>query len=279
MSVLLNVVDVIKNYQHQVILDKIRLTISQHDCIAINGQQASGKSTLLKIIAGIVKADKGHVRAHADLDVMYCAPDTLEGAMTVQRFFESSMKNSGLSRNIWQQRCNDLVHEFNLFDYLKTPLRYVSHSVGQKVSLVHAFLSMVDVLILDDPTTYLDSDTIKVLIVQIQNYLRAGGAVILTDYNRELVNETANQFYQLHNHQLTAVSSFEDANQVVARRMTFAGSMHSAAISPNVLERVKVVSRVANEVTLEVSVMDSDYVLRNMVNSDYSLRAFIDETK
>lgn len=279
MSVLLNIVDVNKSYQHQAVLNKIRLTISQHDCIAINGDQASGKSTLLKIIAGLVKTDKGHVRAHANLDVMYCAPDTLEGAMTVQRFFESSMKSSGLSRNIWQQRCDDLVRTFNLFNYLKTPLRYVSHSVGQKVSLVHAFLSMVDVLILDDPTTYLNDDTVKVLIAQIQNYLRAGGAVVLTDYNHELINETANQFYQLANHCLTAVTSFEDSNRVIARRMTFAGSMHSAAISPNVLERVKVVSRIANEVTLEVPIMDSDYVLRNMVNSDYSLRAFVDEMK
>lgn len=279
MSVLLNVVDVTKSYRHQRILDKIRLTISQHDCIAISGRPAIGKSTLLQIIAGGIKPDRGHVRAHADLDAMYCAPDSLEGAMTVQRFFVSSMRSSGLSRNVWQQRCNDLVNAFDLYDYLNTPLRYVSHSIGQKISLVHAFLSMVDILILDDPTTYLDDDTIKVLIAQIQNYLRAGGAVVLVDNNRELVEQTATQFYRLQAHYLEEVSSFNNDHQIIARRMTFAGSMHSAAISPNVLERVKVVKRIANEVTLEVAVIDSDYVLRNMVNSDYSLRSFVNEYK
>ena len=275
MSILLNAIDISKSYSHKVLLKNIKLAINKNDCIAIGGDSASGKSTLLKIIAGKIKPDYGCIRAYCDLNVVYCSPMKFESSKTVSNFLNNNLKN--YSSNSFKNKAENLLDDFDLIDYLNVQLKFLSHSISQRVNLVHSLLSMVDILILDDPTTYLDKYYVDILINNLKNYLRSGGSIIFSDNNKEFIDNLSKIYYEIESCHLKQVRDFNCKYEIFSKKMVFVSSMHSLAISPNILERINDIKRDMNKITLYVPISECDYVLKSMIDAGYFLCSLVDQ--
>lgn len=144
-------------------LNKVNLAVEVPKCIGLIGPNASGKSTLIKCILGLVIPDEGAIRVNGnsiDNEWMYRKnigympqigrfPDH----MTVEQLFHIilDVRKSG-----WEQCDRDLIKRFEIEKINDKKLGTLSGGTRQKVSACLAFLFKPGILILDEPTAGLD---------------------------------------------------------------------------------------------------------------------------
>ena len=174
----------IKNFSNRIV---------QKDRIAIVGKNGTGKSTLLKLILGRIKADKGVIN---------------QGEFKIG-YFDQHRELLDDEKNIMEVFCpngGDRVDvqgvNMHVFGYLKNflfPKEFLDKKVGilsggekNRVALALLFTKKVDCLILDEPTNDLDIPTINILEEKILNF---SGAVILVSHDRYFIDKLASKLF------------------------------------------------------------------------------------
>lgn len=150
-------------------LKDINLSVKKGELCCIVGPNASGKSTLLKIIAGLIKPDTGSVNVCGfnpiyDRDIvmskiLYYSSNhrySLDYALTVRDQIKFYLKFLGKSTNIFDGDTWSFIKLLDLEKYLDTPIRFLSSGYRQRVSIMRLFLVKRDILLLDEPTIGLD---------------------------------------------------------------------------------------------------------------------------
>ena len=160
----ISVRNISKRYGNQWIFKNFDFTFSENTTYAIKGYNGSGKSTLLKVISGIESVNKGRIEyfnQNTPLDIETIALQTqlvapyqeLIEELTLQEFltFHFNLRNSPTSIENFKQLV-DLP--------TKKQIRYFSSGMKQRVKLGIAFFSNCKLLLLDEPTSNLDSEGI-----------------------------------------------------------------------------------------------------------------------
>lgn len=186
-----------KNFGKLEVLKGIELVIRSHKVTAIVGPNASGKTTLIKSILGLVKPDTGSisVKGHQlNGDWLYRQKI---GYMPQLARFPENLSASEVIRLIKDLRGNpdtvdeELLSAFQLQSELDKPIRALSGGTRQKVSAVIAFLFNPDVLILDEPTAGLDPISSSQLKDKILKEKSRGKTVLLTSHIMSEIEELA----------------------------------------------------------------------------------------
>lgn len=158
--------DISAGYDRQVILKHINLTINERDFIGIIGPNGGGKTTLLKVILGLLKPFSGeilypdnrqnlfgylpqnsHFDPHFPIDVTEVVLSGLLSEKGLYKRYTNTEKD--LART--------LLEKYGMGEYRKKPIGELSGGQMQRVFLCRAIISNPRVLILDEPTTYVDS--------------------------------------------------------------------------------------------------------------------------
>lgn len=153
-------------YDNQVILHEVNLTINEGDFIGIIGPNGGGKTTLLRIILGLLKPMSGEV-------VYPPSKQNLFGYLPQNSRFDQRfpvsvtevvlsglLSEKGLYRSYTRQdklRAWELLDNYGMGNYKKSPIGDLSGGQMQRVFLCRAIISNPRILILDEPTTYVDS--------------------------------------------------------------------------------------------------------------------------
>lgn len=190
---LLTIENLTKSYTDKILFDKVSFSLSTGEKVGIIGINGTGKSTLLKIAAGLETPDEGTVTMGNGLQVRYL-PQT--------PVFEagSSVLSCVLAGNITEQnkwniesQAKFMLNTLGVSDFFQ-PIEELSGGQRKRVSLASVLLSAADILILDEPTNHLDSE----MAGWLENYLKKfKGAIIMVTHDRYFLDSVSNRIVEI----------------------------------------------------------------------------------
>jgi ATP-binding cassette subfamily F protein 3 len=189
-------------YGDKTLLTGCNLTVLPGDRIALLGRNGAGKSTFMKLLAGVLPATGGTRTEARDLSIGYFAQHHLEQLKPEQSPLQN-LKRTGAERAAAQteQQLRDYLASFGFRgDRVFEPI--APFSGGEKARLVLALVSFQqpNLLLLDEPTNHLDLEMRQALAVALQEY---GGAVVLVSHDRHLLNSVADELLLVDHGRLT----------------------------------------------------------------------------
>ena len=225
---LMTLENISKSYSEKILLKDISLGINEGEKIGIIGVNGTGKSTLLKIIAGVEVPDDGTIIKANRVRVEYLPqnPDYNEDFTVLQQVFKGTSNEmkllleyeetlTAISNNYDDNLNNKLISlqekidALNLWD-LESEAKAVLTKLGisnfnqkvkelsggqrKRVSLASALITPCELLILDEPTNHLDNDTIDYL----EEYLNSRrGSLIMITHDRYFLDRVSNRIIEL----------------------------------------------------------------------------------
>lgn len=191
----LNLEHISKVYGDKVIFDDISCGIHQGDKIGIIGINGTGKTTFLRILAGLEEADEGQVITQNGLRITYLPqhPQFPEGATIL------SYVTQGQKEQSWnpETEAHMVLNKLGIEDH-EEEIEHLSGGQKKRVALAAVLVNPTDVLILDEPTNHLDITSKEILEQALNDY---EGTVLYVSHDRYFVNQTATRILDLYNKQ------------------------------------------------------------------------------
>ena len=224
-----------KSFGDKCILDDVSLEISSGDRIAIIGESGTGKSTLLRLLLGLIEVDSGRIIID-DIDITNCSESELHDVrLKMGMLFQSGalFDSMTVAENIAFTLIENYgYHMKNIDDQIQLLLSQVdmegyedympsSLSGGQRkrVGLARAIAGQPSYLFYDEPTTGLDpvlSKSIEDLIVNVNSQLHA--TTIVVSHQQSTILRTVDKIYMLYHEKLldpVYPDRLEDGNPIV----------------------------------------------------------------
>jgi Cu-processing system ATP-binding protein len=186
-----------KSFGRLKVLDDIHFHIRPASVTAVLGPNASGKSTLIKSVLGLVRPDEGEIYIDDKPIRSGWEYRTRIGYMPQIARFPENLKFRELLRMVVDIRGaseptdGELIEAFGLDALSDRPLRVLSGGTRQKINAALAFMFEPDILILDELTAGLDPISITLLKEKIENEKSAGKTILMTSHNMHEVDEMA----------------------------------------------------------------------------------------
>lgn len=180
-----------KSYDGRTLFKNVDLLISPKTRLGLLGDNGCGKSTLIKILLGLEKADKGQVKLADSLNVAYFeqSSETLD--------LEQSVLKNILDEGDYVFFQGQPVHVRSYLDRFyfsghkaELPVKKLSGGEQARLRIAKLMLKQAQILVLDEPTNDLDSDTLDSLEDSLKEF---AGAVILVTHDRYFLDAVANQ--------------------------------------------------------------------------------------
>ena len=199
--ILLNAEKISKGYSDRQLLDGCSLAVGQGDKIGLIGVNGTGKSTLLKVMAGVDFPDSGTVTRSGGVRVAYLpqnpefAPETtvLQQVMTGVAIDKARAKEAKVVQQADEYQCKSILTQLGLSDY-DQPIGQLSGGQKRRVALACALAAESEVLILDEPTNHIDSE----MVDWLEGYLkRFQGAILMVTHDRYFLERVVNRIVEL----------------------------------------------------------------------------------
>lgn len=221
--------DLYKTFGEKVIFDHLSFTIEAKDRIGLIGVNGTGKSTLLKVLAGIESTEVGQI-VHANafrLEYLPQNPEFVPGVTALEyifggesrimkvlrqyehalQAFEKSPENEAVQKayftaqqqmdvnNAWEAGtlAKTILTKLGVA-YFEEDVSFLSGGQRKRVAIARALIQPADLLMLDEPTNHLDNETIEWLESHLGQY---SGALILVTHDRYFLNRVTNRIIEL----------------------------------------------------------------------------------
>ena len=185
---ILNAEKISKTYGEKVLFDKVVLGVNKGDKIGVIGVNGTGKSTFLKIIAGIEEPDAGEIVSGRGVTVSYLAqaPQFNPGDTIVGYVIKG--KN-----NASEAEAKTILTKLGITDF-DAAINTLSGGQRKRVALARTLVSPAEVLILDEPTNHLDSD----MVIWLEEYIKKfKGELIMVTHDRYFLDNVTNRIVEL----------------------------------------------------------------------------------
>ena len=199
--ILLSAEKVYKGYSERQLLDGCSLAIGEGEKIGLIGINGTGKSTLLKVMAGIDPPDSGIVTHTGGVRVAYLPQNPLfDGETTVLQqvmkgvaIDEERAKDAKVIQQADEYQCKSILNQLGLGDY-DQKIAQLSGGQKRRVALACALAAEAEVLILDEPTNHIDSE----MVDWLEGYLkRFQGALLMVTHDRYFLERVVNRIVEL----------------------------------------------------------------------------------
>ena len=194
---LLSAEHISKNYGTRQLLQDVSIYLNERDHIGIVGINGTGKSTLLKILAGIEPPDEGSISANPNLRISYLPQNpSMNDSFTVleQVFSEFTPQ----FREINEYEVISMLTRLGMTDF-DAKIGTLSGGQRKRVALCATLIHPADVLILDEPTNHLDSD---MAIWLEQRLSRFTGGLIMVTHDRYFLERVVTRITELSHSKL-----------------------------------------------------------------------------
>lgn len=190
---LLTMKNIHKAYTDKVLFKGADFSVNTGDKIGVIGINGTGKSSLLKMIAGIDTCDAGLIVKGNNVVVNYLPQSpTFHDDETI---YEHVITANSTEENKWSIE-GDARALLDKLGFTDTSISVFSLSGGQKkkVALAAALLSSCDILVLDEPTNHLDNDMTEYLEDYLNNYR---GALVMVTHDRYFLDRVTNRIVEI----------------------------------------------------------------------------------
>ncbi len=217
---LLTLLDAQLAYGHNPLLDRAQFALETGERVGLIGRNGAGKSSLLKILAGLERPDDGILQVQQGIRIAHVAQEPLldesgtvfdevrRGLADVLQLIGQYTRSEGdldlLQARIeaadgwnWEQRVHETLQRLHLD--AGAPISTLSGGVRKRVALAQALVTRPDVLLLDEPTNHLDLDAIEWLEDLLLGFR---GSVVTITHDRAFLDRIATRIVELDRGQL-----------------------------------------------------------------------------
>ena len=180
-----------KSYDGKRLFSHGTFSLQKGEHVALIGDNGTGKTTLLKILNGLVQADEGEFRLGSKVKIAYY--DQEHAVLNMEKTLFDEIQDTYPDMNNTKVR-NVLAAFFFTGDDVYKRIQDLSGGEQGRVSLAKLMLSDANFLILDEPTNHLDIQGKEVLEEAIRNY---EGTVLYVSHDRYFINKTATRIIEL----------------------------------------------------------------------------------
>lgn len=204
---ILNIENISKIYGEKVIFDQASFGIQEGDKIGIIGINGTGKTTLLRMVAGLEQPDEGQIVKQNNLRIAYLPQNPV--------FPENATILSYMQDSEQQWRVESNLNKLGILEY-DIPLEYLSGGQRRKVALAKVLASDFDMLLLDEPTNHLDAE----MISWLEDYLREfRGTVLMVTHDRYFLDKVTNRILEIsHSQMYSYVANYSKFLEMKAER-------------------------------------------------------------
>jgi energy-coupling factor transport system ATP-binding protein len=189
-------------------LDDVNLKIQQGDFIAVLGANGSGKTTVMKLIAGILKPSKGEIRylgkcypenpPAGTVGYVYQNPDNQIFAETVFDETAFILRMRGFSEKQIQERVDTVLQSLGLIAYKQADPFSLPKGDRQKLACASILAGEPELIILDEPTTGLDYPSLKGLMETVLDLNQSGKTMVIITHSMETAVSFGNKILAMN---------------------------------------------------------------------------------
>ena len=211
-----------KSYTERLLFDDTAFSINEGEKVGLIGINGTGKSTLLKIVAGLEEPDNGSVVRRRNLYIRYLpqipaftAGDTVLDAIVRDNQDEPHFS----SREEIEASAKNILTRLGIYDF-DEKVEHLSGGQRKRVALTSVLLSTADLLILDEPTNHLDSE----MADWLEEYLKKfRGALLMITHDRYFLDSVTNRIVELDKGKLYSYqTNYEGFVKLKAERIDMA---------------------------------------------------------
>ncbi len=180
------------NFGMKQLLTDVNFYLNDGDKVGILGINGTGKSTFLKVLAGVIPSDEGRITRNPNVQISYLSqnPDMDDQATLLEQVF---LHFSAEFRELNEYEAKSMLTKLGFTDFTQK-VGTLSGGQRKRVALVAALVHPADVLILDEPTNHLDSEMVAWLEDRLRSF--PGGLVMVT-HDRYFLERVVNHITEL----------------------------------------------------------------------------------
>lgn len=181
-----------KNYGDKNLIDNVTLYLNAGDKVGLIGVNGTGKSTLLKLLAGVDEPDEGKIVRNSGDRIIYLPQNPVfdNDVTVIEQVF---LNVSSDKKMLMEYEAKTILTKLGMTDFDK---KVSSLSGGQKkrVAIAAALVNPCELLILDEPTNHLDND----MVLWLEEYLKKfKGAILMVTHDRYFLDRVTNKIIEL----------------------------------------------------------------------------------
>jgi ABC-2 type transport system ATP-binding protein len=218
---MIELIHLVKKFGDLTAVNDLSLTVPRGEFFAVLGPNAAGKTTTIKILAGLIKPNSGVARV-SGFDVqtqplearrrLAYVPDFpfLYEKLTPWEFFRFTGQLFLMPEAQIQSNGRELIQRFNLEPYVNKPIEGLSHGTRQRVAIVSALLHEPEVFVIDEPMVGLDPHHVRVVKDILREKATAGMTVFVSTHQLSVAEEMADRIGIIHQGRLVAVGTRDE---------------------------------------------------------------------
>ena len=180
------------NFGSRQLLSDVNFYLNEGDKVGIIGINGTGKSTFLKVLAGVIEADEGRIVRNPNAQISYLSQNPVmeDNATILEQIFLHFPKEF---RELNEYEAKSMLTKLGFTDFSQK-VGTLSGGQRKRVALVAALVHPADILILDEPTNHLDSE----MVAWLEDWLRAfRGGLIMVTHDRYFLERVVNHITEL----------------------------------------------------------------------------------
>jgi ABC-2 type transport system ATP-binding protein len=218
---MIEIIHLVKKFGDLTAVNDVTLTIPRGEFFAMLGPNAAGKTTTLKILAGLMKPTSGSARVcgfdmqtqplEARRRIAY-VPDFpfLYDKLTAWEFFRFTGQLFQMPDESILKNSRELIAQFHLSEFVDRPLESLSHGTRQRVAIVSALLHEPEVFVIDEPMVGLDPQHARIVKDVLKERSLAGMTVLVSTHQLSIAEEMADRIGIIHGGRLVAVGDRDE---------------------------------------------------------------------
>lgn len=254
---ILELVDVVYGYPSspQPAIQGLTLKVPAGKRCALIGQNGCGKTTFFLLANGLYQKQSGLIcwqgepiqynrsflmRLRQQIGLVFQNPENQLVASTVEEDISYGLYNLGISELEVAKRVEQAILQFDLTELAHQPIHNLSLGQKKRVSIADVMVLEPELLLLDEPTAYLDPLHTKELIVQLQRIHAAGTTIVLASHNLDFVYQWADWIFVMDRGQLILQGTPQD---VFVQRDTLEKLQLGVPLAIELMDQMKAIAK------------------------------------
>ena len=199
-KVVLSLNDIHVSFDGNPVLNGVSVGLYPGEVLGIRGENAAGKSTLLSVMAGILRPQQGTRAAAPGAEIRIVPQDiALYPSLTGKQNLEFFAEADGFFGNAERNRVNEMLRIFNLESSARKRVETYSGGMKRRLNMAVSLIRTPDILLLDEPTVGADTHSVGIMLGCIKALKELGTSIVLISHNRSDLDAVCDRTVELRN--------------------------------------------------------------------------------